>query len=105
VRDEYLTVFVLCRTAVAHEDVKPLLLSQHGRSRTALSRSKYHNSLFHSLSIFSAALTGAFSVKSSMLRGQLIFYRIFSVTTLSTARMMATIQKRVTIFGSAYPFF
>ncbi|HMT68171.1 MAG TPA: hypothetical protein PKE28_11290 [Bacteroidales bacterium] len=33
------------------------------------------------------------------------FYLVFSVTTLITASIIATIQKRVTIFGSAYPFF
>ena len=33
------------------------------------------------------------------------YYLILSVTILITANIIATIQNRVTIFGSGYPFF
>ncbi len=105
VPDQYLAVFVLYRTAVAHEDVKSLLPGQHSRSRTALSRTQYYNSFFHSVlsSVLPCPLHSPTNLQCH--RTRVSFYLVFSVTTLITASMIAMIQKRVTIFGSAYPFF
>ncbi len=105
VGDQYLTVLVLYRAAVAHENVKSLLLSQHSRSRTALSRTQYYNSFVHS--VLSSVLPRLVHSQPYLQcpPAWFVFYLVFSVTTLITASMIATIQKRVTIFGSAYPFF
>ena len=36
---------------------------------------------------------------------KIVIYLIFKVTIVSTAKIIPTIQKRVTIFGSGIPFF